>query len=306
MAPSAQPVLGSELALLPKPLFRELRAFREGRGYGGPLVASQGEGPSGVRRVVLEQRLTEVRALLAAPDLPPPADAFEGYSLLVHLCLAVDNKYLGPFRPSHRVLDRPICQTPEFFGAAHPADGVIGVLPELVFLLEPGRVELVPRTPGNPMPFEVAADDPFAPLRRYAWRDVRPFPAPAMPSKQERMRQYFSFLGRAPAPENRLQCYALTNWLFGALEGRHRVLPGASEASWMFTTLPSMLHECVGHPQADVVLSMGHAMFYYADGSTEIFARDRARDAKDGARPAGMVLTRRECRIEGRPRRAAA
>jgi hypothetical protein len=47
-------------------------------------------------------------------------------------------------------------------------------------------------------------------------------------------------------------------------------------------------------------------MFYYADGSTEIFARDRARDAKDGARPSGMVLTRRECRIEGRPRRAAA
>jgi hypothetical protein len=304
MAPSAPP-LGCKLALLPKPLFRELRAFRERRGYGGPLVTSADEDARGARRVVLDQRLAEVQALLAAPDLPRPADVFEAYSLLVHLCMAVDNKYQGPFRISRPALERPICQLPEFFGAARPGR-VIGVLPEMVFLLEPGGVELVRRTPADPMPFEIAADDPFAPLRRYAWRDVRPFPAPALPSKQERMRQYFAFLGRAPAPDDRLQCYALINWLFGALEGRHRVLPGASETNWMFTTLPCVLHECAEHPRADVLLSVAHAMFYYADGSTEIFARDRARDAKDGARPAGMVLTRRECRIEGRPRRAAA
>src|SRR6476646_2787500 len=106
MAPSAPP-LGRELVLLPKPLFRELRAFRERRGYVGPLVASAdaGDDTRGARRVVLDQPLAEVQALLAAPDLPRPADHFEAYSLLVHLCLAVDNKYLGTFRRSRPNLD---------------------------------------------------------------------------------------------------------------------------------------------------------------------------------------------------------
>jgi hypothetical protein len=303
MTTTERTLTGTELAVRPSPLFRELSAFRERMGYGGPIVVSAGEArEQPVRRIALEQRLAEVRALLAAPGLPRPDDSFAAYALLVHLCFAVDGKYLGPCDLSRPLTERPICQPPEFFGSARSARAAIGVLPEFAFLLDPDRgVEIAQRTPGEPIPFEIALDDRFASLRQYAWRNARPFPASAIPSKPERMRQYFAFLGSAPAPEDRLQSYALVNWIFGAMEGRYRALPGANDASRMFTSLPFVVHQSESYPDADVLLGTAHATFYYADGSMEIHARDARRDVMDGARAIGIVLTQRECRLRGRP-----
>ena len=295
---------GTELALVPKPLFRELRAFRERMGYGGEILGERGEGGRRpARRVALEQRLGEVRELLAAPGLPRPADAFAAYTVLVNLCFAVDNKYFGPCDLSQPLTQRPICQPPEFFSAARSPTAVIGLLPEFAFLLDHERgIELAQRSPGNQMPFEPAADDRFAPLKQYAWREARPFPSGAPQAKRDRIRQFFVLLQNAPAPEDRLQSHALVNWLFGMLEGRHRALRGASEAGRMYTTQPFVVYQIVDRPDADVLLTTAHALIYHGDGTVEMYARDTQRDVKDGRRTVSVVLARRDCRLRGRPR----
>jgi len=297
------PPLGSPIALRSKPLVHELWGFRARRGYGGPFIAyaAQDEKPRVAQPPSLQERITETRELLADPELPRPQDSFDAFCVLLHLFMGVENKYFGPYNPRQASPERSsLYKGGAFFTAKRSASAVIGLQREFCFLLDHEKgIEIAQRGSLADMPFEVAEHDRYAPLRSYIYAAARAAAPGALPAKDDRLEQFFAALAGAPAPEDRLQALVLVNTLLGAMENRHPSLAGVPGPARMMGVLPYAVQQSDAWPGADILLSLGHAVCYYADGTVEVYARDPGRDIKEGPRTVSIVLKTLIGRREG-------
>ena len=288
--------LGRPLPLARSRFIGEVQAYRARKGYGGDLIAASDQSrPQAVREVSVDQRIAEARALLSDAQAPRPDDSFAAYTMLLHLFLAVEARYFGPVQQgaSQRFA---ICEVPAFYSAA--AGGVIGVLRDIAFRIDlQGNVQLERHSAQSS--FRAAENDRFARLSRFAWGEPRPASDEAPPPKHARLEGYFTALQSAPAPEDRLQAFAVANWLLCAMENRYAALRSGPGVQRLFTSLPFSLYETALCPEAVVVSSAGHLLLYFADGTLEMYERDVRQDVREGRRLVAVTLRSLSFRIAG-------
>lgn len=316
---------------------RDVVKFRKSHGYTEKLYGvSEHAGPHRAPPP-LGQRAAEVCALLAQPDVPEPASVFGAYCLVFHLFMAVDNRYFGPYNPRGLRPGRCGLLGMETSIAAHGASGFnVALLDDLVVVLHARHgVELWQSDSREHMRKRDAAQrlaalsacrplfvraagaarpsgadqgdrrDYFADLHRYAreriWaaehRPTRP------ETRAERLRRLFAALEHAPRPGNPLEAHIAVNQLLWYVEQAAfeiRRTQGVHQfPDRMFSTCPFRVGVSDAFPGAQILFSVGHAIFLHTDGTTDIYAHDRSpRPGGEGS--LGLMTERPAATLKGR------